>query len=1729
MLYRLSLVNYAAVALLILTTAKQASAQCPARNVDALEEGRTCRKQCTDDASCRGALKTCNCDGVCGMTCFNLGAECETPANLRFGEIIGDERTYNKSIYYRCREGYILHGNEKRTCRSDKKWTGSPPECRPGCTTPPRFGGSFPEETKGTYNLGETVTYSCLFGRTLSGNPEISCQRDGWSTPLFLCRRRQCKDPEDVAHATVRSSAPDKGFYEFGDRAFYECEIGYELSQRQNFVNCNTRGEWQGTFPSCNIIECQAPIAPEHGFIEDNGIAYEYGNEVTYSCGTEYKLEGNSNGRCNENGDWGEVPTCVVDKDCDFQDSRRPTCGYFNLAGRWTRTFSRNVPIGLRGYVARASFSSFDPNLEARLVSPDIPRTQPLCLKFYYFLDQISLDRDFVVEMVDSSGRRSEIWRPDLRDPKKRWLNTDIEFDRSDENLKIEFRAGKSSRSALAVDLDEITITENETCVDECRPRPCRNGGTCLNRIDAYKCYCLRGYEGDNCEIKIECVVPRAPSFGSVKPPRYSRVALDKTITYSCGRKYRLVGTSRATCEEDRTFTSPPPRCDEITCPRRTTPADATPSSFKSRWLVDDVLSYTCDVGYDLRGNPSSTCLVTGRWSNTLPYCRIRRCVHRDVPQHSTANPNKSQWVYGDRVTYTCDRGYELSGSAESRCTSSRRWSDPPPTCTIRSCEHPTPPRNVDKIRPANKMSWVYEDTITYGCSRGYRLNGVRTLSCTEDGTWSHPVPTCQQITCERSDPDFGESIPGKERYIFEEKITYSCNDGFDLEGAIRSICEASGSWNNDPPNCYLPDRNPCPPGYTEKFPFCFRRFNERQNFQDATETCHREGATLPIIRDNHVRDKFVEMLHDDRELWIGISDEGKEGVLKWQNGDLYLSEEGGLVINLATNIKSSDCLTTVGRFGDTEWARCHHTKEFICMKWHSQVKAFKLTSDHREEPRYNGIYLPVEGKLIENNVFYRLNTTSEDDTYVSVQETANGRIWRVGERSDGGNTWLSKRLTSNFPQRLGSEWKIGHFAEDAEAVEANLEEYDAWGKFGEWELCSEDCGDGTRRRSRECIGRVPGSYLCPGLARQTEECKTRDCPPDSGVWKSWGGWTPCSVTCGEGNRRRWRVCGRYGRTGGACQGSSSEVERCSTPCPATKTSYSDKEYLIFRIQKNFDDARDACQNLGGDLALVKTEMIQNALSPIIVNLGRTPFSYGYFIGMTDKKQEGSWLWIDDADLTYTNWNPREPNNSGNEDCGSMFRNGQWNDLACWRKTYYICERDMDPCSDTVCLNEGRCVADSNLKSYECQCPSYTRGDHCERIFNPCWNSSCQSGNCHSRDGYYYCVCPENSFGLHCDNVVQCPKPRIEDIIQLLGNNQQDEYDVETRLKFSCRDIEQTIEGYDEITCRRDGTWNKSPPNTCETPTCPSVTAPANGRIAESANRVHVRGSTIAFECNGGYEVEGRESIRCRDDYTWDGSVPTCRERKCPDVSNPQNGRFLLESGNRFARSSTLRLECDEGYEVDGNDLITCRDDYTWSHSRPSCRAEVTTCPALDKPDHGRWGRLRGNLYAPSSQLNLRCDDGYQVEGNEVITCQDNFTWTQPLPFCKERNCILRPQLLYKGVEINNNGREEFLSGESLNVTCAGDLVLSMDGLLSCSKGRWTPKYWNYLCNSVCGRLQTDGSFTITPFTDSYEVGSEVTFECVDDTQSLNGNNPIRCGEDGQWVGTIPTTCQDPN
>nr|NP_001161178.1 mannose-binding lectin precursor [Ciona intestinalis]ACU09497.1 MBL [Ciona intestinalis] len=69
-----------------------------------------------------------------------------------------------------------------------------------------------------------------------------------------------------------------------------------------------------------------------------------------------------------------------------------------------------------------------------------------------------------------------------------------------------------------------------------------------------------------------------------------------------------------------------------------------------------------------------------------------------------------------------------------------------------------------------------------------------------------------------------------------------------------------------------------------------------------------------------------------------------------------------------------------------------------------------------------------------------------------------------------------------------------------------------------------------------------------------------------------------------------------------------------------------------------------------------------------------------YWIGLTDIKGEGNFVWEDGTPLkdSEANWYKGEPNNIRGEDCvGSNFRDtSRWNDYPCsLRKLYALCER----------------------------------------------------------------------------------------------------------------------------------------------------------------------------------------------------------------------------------------------------------------------------------------------------------------------------------------------------------------------------------------------------------------------------------------------------------------------
>ena len=94
--------------------------------------------------------------------------------------------------------------------------------------------------------------------------------------------------------------------------------------------------------------------------------------------------------------------------------------------------------------------------------------------------------------------------------------------------------------------------------------------------------------------------------------------------------------------------------------------------------------------------------------------------------------------------------------------------------------------------------------------------------------------------------------------------------------------------------------------------------------------------------------------------------------------------------------------------------------------------------------------------------------------------------------------------------------------------------------------------------------------------------------------------------------------------------------------------------------------AQAFAQNLGANLVSIQSLAENNCILTALNTLGQTGTIW---IGLNDEQVEGTFVWYDQSPVSYTNWAPGEPNNSGNEDCVQIYPGGSnpgtWNDLSC--------------------------------------------------------------------------------------------------------------------------------------------------------------------------------------------------------------------------------------------------------------------------------------------------------------------------------------------------------------------------------------------------------------------------------------------------------------------------------
>uniref|UniRef100_A0A7N8X8N4 C-type lectin domain-containing protein n=1 Tax=Mastacembelus armatus TaxID=205130 RepID=A0A7N8X8N4_9TELE len=101
------------------------------------------------------------------------------------------------------------------------------------------------------------------------------------------------------------------------------------------------------------------------------------------------------------------------------------------------------------------------------------------------------------------------------------------------------------------------------------------------------------------------------------------------------------------------------------------------------------------------------------------------------------------------------------------------------------------------------------------------------------------------------------------------------------------------------------------------------------------------------------------------------------------------------------------------------------------------------------------------------------------------------------------------------------------------------------------------------------------------------------------------------------------------------------------------------------KVKKNWPDSRADCVSRGADLVVIDNQEEQDA----------------FWVGLTDSKAEGTWVWINNVtEVEY--WMDGEPNNMGQvgEDCGMVVYSSSnpWKtrfDASCTeRQRNWICE-----------------------------------------------------------------------------------------------------------------------------------------------------------------------------------------------------------------------------------------------------------------------------------------------------------------------------------------------------------------------------------------------------------------------------------------------------------------------
>ncbi|KAK7079301.1 hypothetical protein SK128_011484 [Halocaridina rubra] len=1650
---------------------------------------------------------------------------------------------------------------------------------------------------------GEQVEAKCDDGYKLQGDPYIICKDDAaWSLPLPKCVMPVCSKPPPVEHGQVkvRASATSK-------EAVYKCDDGYVLVGKKTLL-CDDTGEWDGSWSTCVGIPCPEPIVPSHASISRQQDVWRTGDVLTYECNKGFVMHGEKLLFCLYNGvagEWnGDPPTCEVIK-CPVPskpqngivsivhrpfvpDAMRPLLLLPQVTGELELRSKRDVDdefpiifpdfprvgvqnrvddfphIGGEGaewpQISDADYSNYDQSMgdyfeQAAGGSYDyisqntghgdyFGQSQPLNpLELSQNTGQSPSDYDYFsqsqngydisqsqdgFEISQHTGQQQGANYEDFYDGQS--ISSSSDFDHGIELIEqgqyqygtvIEYdcRLGYillGERQLQCTEFGNWNTTQPRCYEQFCHDLPPLQNGHIIyygSGIASRAEYvCDNGYkltDGDFellCELDkswsgtiptctiVDCGIPPDIENGTLE---YTTTTFGSLVNYDCFFGYVLEGSFEHYCGLSGKWNNMKPKCVAVTCSVPPVIEDGY-ITFEGSLYVNSPIEYECKECYYLNGTRYRYCQVDGSWSLEEPYCTLLYCdeLPKTIPNGRVIGDDNS---CGSLVEYECSPGYIIQGSPTATCLENSQWSSPVPVCERVSCGFPPVLVNGNYIG----TSFKYTDKITYKCNEGHILQGTSLKVCGGDGKWSGSDPYCAIVNCTKpSGPANGKvKLSG---IFFGSIATVVCDPGFKLEQDNKAVCEASGKWSKKIPNCapvICPDApvvpfsfhnstDPyhkafssllyeCLPGYRSDFDRNILACNSNGVWEGNVIRCDPvncgDPGTLPhgsIEGNAHTFDSIVSFQCDKGYKLLGHPTATCLADGSWSN--------------YATSCLQITCPEPPHiQFG--ELYSSHSSSIYGATISYKCDVGYMMTGSSNLTCNINGVWTgnyPTCRPVTCPEPFESLNAQREGDVYEygkAINYTCNEGFSMKGEpmlvcQADG--TWSNNVpvceiiFCDEIPDIPNGSWDVMKLSDipiktQPSAQIENVEAFRGAKKTAKIQrLLQED--------AREMIAHTYGDII-------EFKCNLGYFMASSNI-----------LECAE-------------------NGWNSELPQChpiSCPIPiqirhgtVIGDNYSYRSVISYECDEGHELVGVSVRRCQENKEWTDTE----PLCRIIECPRPAELDHGQTIGFSIKY--GSVLsYICDVGFTLEGIATRMCQSDGH-----------------WTGEQPVCVELFCDLPDDIphgirdigSLKVGGTVRYSCSEGYHLVGRTVINCDS-----NGLWDAA--PPVCHQID---------------------CGYPASSEHVII----QADDTVYNSKLSFMC-DYGYRLEGHDWATCLQSGKWSNELP-ICEIILCTELSIPVHGRIVEReimasesleilqnkkikhkrgrgrksakqilpevAEKMYYVDDEISWECDEGFQLEGEGSATCLLSGEWSSNSPRCRRVSC---GPPELPSYASVHGIDFLYASSVYYTCREGYELQGESVLTCESSGQWNSSPPTC--EPVFCGPLVLPEHVQVRYVilehHNKSHSFGSSAFYSCDNGYQLVDSSFQVCESHGQWSGSLPRCEEMLCTDAPHIPH-GIVVMNTTQFP----QTADVQCDKGYSLQGNSTIACRLGQW---------QRHSGSCEAVNCFepTIPPYgkitAEHFNYGSIANYSCLYGYM-LTGNPSVVCEADGTWRGEIPI-CQ---